>query len=612
MRDLGWCRGLEEVGRVERRSSFRVRRYRCVIVIHNPLLPARSMRSKIPPPGGGPGLVCGRKVGEMAGLVGADRDGDSTTLSAAAQFVRKGDAMVQPGAPYNAGAWLLDRNLRNGRGPHTAVRCHGVGYTYADLMTEVRRVQSALTGAGIAEGERVLMVLNDSPVFVAWFIGCLRSGVVPVPVSTMLLGGDVAALAADCAARLLVISSDYTDHIPTIVAVAASVASVIVDGDVEIDASVPARLWSSFPTAVTEVAVAPTFSDTPAFWLYSSGTTGLPKGVIHNHGHLQATFETYATNVLRVNADDRFLSVAKLFFAFGLGNSLTFPFGAGATAILEPGRPAPTAFADLVASERPTLFFAAPGFVAALLDTGATAEQFASVRATVTAGEALPASLQQRFTERCGHPVLDGIGSTEALHIFISNTLNEQHPGSSGRVVPGYSAKLLDDDGNLVTLPDTPGYLHVQGPSVMSGYWNRSEVTAATLVDGWLRTGDVYVRDADDHWTFLGRNSDMIKAGGIWVSPAEVEAALVSHPDVLEAAVVGSRDAEGLEQTVAFVVPASGRTIDPAVIDAHCRSLIAAFKRPKQLFVVNELPKTATGKIQRFALRDQLASGKGS
>jgi benzoate-CoA ligase family protein len=517
--------------------------------------------------------------------------------------------MVQPGAPYNAGEWLLDRNVRNGRGAHVAVRCDGVSYTYSELMAEVQRVQAALTGAGVAEGERVLMVLNDSPVFLAWFIGCLRSGVVPVPVSTMLLGRDVTALAADCAACLLVISGAYADHIPTIVAGAVSVTSVIVDGDVEIDASVPTRRWSSLPSPVTEVGIAPTFWDTPAFWLYSSGTTGLPKGVIHNHGHLQSTYDTYASQVLRVNADDRFLSVAKLFFAFGLGNSLTFPFGAGATVILEPGRPTPTAFADLVAREKPTLFFAAPGFVAGLLDAGITAEQFASVRATVTAGESLPASLQQRLTERCGHPVLDGIGTTEALHIFISNTLDEQHPGSSGRVVPGYSAKLIDDDGNLVTAPDMPGYLHVQGPSVMSGYWNRADVTATTLVNKWLRTGDVYIRDAHDRYVFLGRNNDMIKAGGIWVSPAEVEAALISHPDVLEAAVVGSRNAQGLEETVAFVVPAAGCTIDPATIDAHCRSLIAAFKRPKQLFIVSELPKTATGKIQRFALRDRLAAG---
>jgi benzoate-CoA ligase family protein len=518
--------------------------------------------------------------------------------------------MVQPGAPYNAGDWLLDRNLREGRGAHVAVRCNGVGYTYAEMMVEVQRVQAALAAAHVVAGERVLMVLNDSPAFIAWFIGCLRSGVVPVPVSTMLLGKDLAALAADCAARLLVISDDYADRASTIVAGAASVGSVIVDGDADIDPSIPTRLWSSCHPPATVVGVAPTTWDTSAFWLYSSGTTGLPKGVIHKHGHLQCTFDTYATNVLRVSEDDRFLSVAKLFFAYGLGNSLTFPFGAGATVILEPRRPTPAAMAELVDNEKPTLFFAAPGFVAALLDIGVTAEQFTSVRATVTAGEALPASLQHRFSERCGHPVLDGIGSTEALHIFISNTLDQQHPGSSGRVVPGYEAQLLGDDGNVVTAPDTPGYLHVRGPSVMSGYWNRSEATSSALVDGWLRTGDVYVRDAHDHWTFLGRNNDMIKAGGIWVSPAEVEAALISHPQVLEAAVVGAYNAEGLEETVAFVVPATGCTIDSAELDAHCRSLIAAFKRPRRLFIVSELPKTATGKIQRFALRDQLAAGR--
>jgi benzoate-CoA ligase family protein len=602
--------GLEEAGGVERRPQLVIGRYRCLISIHNSLLPARMMSFK------DSSIVADRSVRWRAeasqdGRLGGHRGQRWFYQPLSCRSLRWiGDAMVEPGAPYNAGEWLLDRNLRNGRGSHVAVRCNGVGYTYADLMTEVQRVQSTLTGAGIVEGERVLMVLNDGPVFIAWFIGCLRSGVIPVPVSTMLLGGDVAALAADCAARLLVISSDYADRIPTIVAGAPSVSSVIVDGDAQIGVSVSTRVWSSVPPATAEVAVAAATRDTPAFWLYSSGTTGLPKGVIHNHGHLQSTFDTYATNVLRVNADDRFLSVAKLFFAFGLGNSLTFPFGAGATVILEPSRPTPATFADLVAREKPTLFFAAPGFVAGLLDAGITAEQFATVRATVTAGEALPASLQQRLTERCGHPVLDGIGTTEALHIFISNTLDEQHPGSSGQVVPGYSAKLLDDDGNEVTAPDTPGYLHVKGPTVMSGYWNRADVTAATLVDGWLRTGDVYVRDVHDRYIFLGRNNDMIKAGGIWVSPAEVEAALISHADVLEAAVVGSRNGDGLEETVAFVVPAAGCTIDPAAIDAHCRSLIAAFKRPRQLFVVNELPKTATGKIQRFALRDRLAAGE--
>ena len=313
--------------------------------------------------------------------------------------------------------------------------------------------------------------------------------------------------------------------------------------------------------------------------------------------------------MLHVSADDRFLSIAKLFFAYGLGNSLTFPFAVGATAILEPARPTPAGMIELVKTEQPTLFFATPGFVAALLDTDAPADAFASVRATVTAGESLPAELQRRFSERFGHPVLDGIGSTEALHIFLSNTLDEQRPGTSGWPVPGYEATLLDDAGAEVAAADTPGYLHVRGPSVASGYWQRPEATAAAfLPDGWLRTGDVYTRGDDGSWTFLGRNNDMIKAGGIWVSPAEVEAVLIEHADVLEAAVVGDRDAAGLETVVAFVVPRAGHQVDAAAIEAHCRSRMAAFKRPRRIVVVDQLPRTATGKVRRFALREQLAA----
>ena len=331
--------------------------------------------------------------------------------------------------------------------------------------------------------------------------------------------------------------------------------------------------------------------------------------MIHRHGNLQATAETYAAGVLHVSADDRFLSIAKLFFAYGLGNSLTFPFAVGATAILDPARPTPAGMIELVKAEQPTLFFATPGFVAGLLDTDAPADAFASVRATVTAGESLPAELQRRYSERFGHPVLDGIGSTEALHIFVSNTLDEQRPGTSGWPVSGYEATLLDDVGAEVVAPDTPGYLHVRGPSVASGYWERPEATAAAFLPaGWLRTGDVYTRGGDGSWTFLGRNNDMIKAGGIWVSPAEVEAVLIEHGDVLEAAVVGDRDAAGLETVVAFVVPRAGHQVDAAAIEAHCRSRMAAFKRPRRIVVVDQLPRTATGKVRRFALREQLAA----
>lgn len=263
---------------------------------------------------------------------------------------------------------------------------------------------------------------------------------------------------------------------------------------------------------------------------------------------------------------------------------------------------------ELIAAEQPTLFFSSPGFCAALLDVGPDPSTFGSVRATVTAGEALPANLQTRFAELTGSPVLDGIGSTELLHIFISNTLDDQVPGSSGRVVPGYEAELRDDDERVVATPETPGYLHVRGPSAASEYWQRPESTATAFRQGWVRTGDVYVRSADDHWTFLGRNNDMIKAGGIWVSPAEVESVLIEHETVLEAAVVGGRDDQGLETVIAFVVPTAGATPDPEVLERHCRARMPAFKRPRRLIVLSELPKTATGKIKRFELREQLAT----
>ena len=333
--------------------------------------------------------------------------------------------------------------------------------------------------------------------------------------------------------------------------------------------------WGSF-TETGEMPIAATTEDSAAFWLYSSGTTGMPKGVIHAHGNPRATVDTYATNVLEITEDDRFLSIAKLFFAYGLGNSLTFPFSVGATAILDPRPAAPATTLELIAAERPTLFFASPGFVAALLDVNAPADAFSTVRATITAGESLPANVQTRFAELTGRPVLDGIGSTELLHIFISNTLDEQTPGSSGRIVPGYVAEIRDQNDQVITETDTPGYLHVKGPTAATGYWQRDEATAAAFRYGWVRTGDVYTRSADDHWTFLGRNNDMIKAGGIWVSPAEVESVLIEHPDVLEAAVVGSRNDVGLETIVAFIIPASGSQPDTDALQQHCRDRMAS------------------------------------
>ncbi len=519
---------------------------------------------------------------------------------------------------YNSAAWLVDRNVAEGRGSIPAIRCRGTTFTYDQVLHSAWRVQHALLALGITKGERVVVVANDSPDMVAWLLGCLRSGVVPVPISTMLRAADVASIAHDAEAAGLVVSDEYRSFVAPVAAVATSLRHAVVLNDGISSPPVAAEVvsptlsvweWGSFSDSA-EAPVCSTSAEDQSFWLYSSGTTGLPKGVVHRHSAMEATYDTYAKSVLQVQQTDRFLSVAKLFFAYGLGNSLTFPFGAGATVILEPTRPTPASYCSLIAAERPTLFFASPGFVAGVLDTDVAAGSFGSVRATITAGETLPADLQRRFSARFSHPVLDGIGSTEALHIFLSNTLDDQQPGSTGVAVPGYELMLLGDDGGEVTAADNPGYLHVRGPTTAMGYWNRPEATSAAFVDeGWVRTGDVYTRDASGHWTFLGRNNDMIKAGGIWVSPAEVEAVLVEHPDVLEAAVVGSRSSAGLEEVTAFVVPRSGSTIEPASVEQHCRDRMAAFKRPRQLIVVDSLPKTATGKIQRFALREQLADG---
>jgi benzoate-CoA ligase len=463
----------------------------------------------------------------------------------------------------------------------------------------------------------------DDEALVACFLGALRSGAIPIPLSTMLTGATLGAIVADAEAAAVVVSAAFADRLEPIARRAATVRNAVVTGDEPAAPSsgapfsgapgdppsgVATHRWSAF-TDRSEAPRAPTRGDSPAFWLYSSGTTGTPKGVIHRHASLQATADTYARTVLEVDAEDRFLSIAKLFFAYGLGNSLTFPLSVGATSILNPRPPTTSEVAALAAAEGATLLFASPGFVAGLLDADVAPETFASVRATVTAGESLPADLHRRFSDRFGHPVLDGIGTTEALHIFLSNTREGMRPGSSGTPVPGYEVRLLDAAGAEVVEPDTPGFLHVRGPSIASGYWRRPEASQSAFRDGWLRTGDVYTRSADGYWTFLGRNHDMIKAGGIWVSPAEVEAVLVAHPDVLEAAVVGARDDNGLEVTVAHLVPRAGRTIDEASIDAHCREHMAAFKRPRRLVVTTELPRTATGKIQRYLLRAEESGG---
>jgi benzoate-CoA ligase family protein len=331
---------------------------------------------------------------------------------------------------------------------------------------------------------------------------------------------------------------------------------------------------------------------------------------MHRHGGIARVCETYAHQVLGITGEDRCYSVAKLFFAYGLGNSLFFPLSVGATTILDPARATPAGAVARLEQDRPTLFFAGPAFFAALLNSDAPEPAFGSVRLATSAGEALPAEIYRRFTSRYGVDIIDGLGTTEALHIFISNRPGQVRPGTSGTVVPGYQVRLVDDEGAPVAAGE-PGRLMVRGDSIAAGYWCRTATTRQVFQGEWLRTGDTYICSDDGFFTCLGRTNDMIKAGGIWVSPTEVEARLIQHSSVAECAVVGYRDTDGLEQVIACVVPATGAPVDAGELIAFCRDGLAHFKRPREVLTLDGLPKTATGKIQRVVVREIVAGRLG-
>jgi benzoate-CoA ligase family protein len=508
----------------------------------------------------------------------------------------------------NACQYLVDRRVEAGEGDRVALEQGGERITYAELLERVGQAANALRALRVRPEERVPLVLLDGVEFVATFLGALRIGAVPVPMSTMLTGAELAFQCNDARARVAIVSAALAPVAKDMVAECRELTDLVVvrDGDVEVALAGPLRVhgfqqWAGDQPGQAEVY--PTWPDSPAFWLYTSGTTGRPKAAMHRHVDLPYTAETYGQQVLGITPEDRCYSVAKLFFAYGLGNSLTFPLSVGARAILDPARPTPQGVAAAVRERRPTLFFAVPTFYAALLAADLPRDTFASVRLAVSAGEPLPGGILERFRDRFGVDVLDGLGTTEALHIFISNRPGDIRPGTTGFVVPGYRVRLVDDDGEPVPPGDT-GHLLVAGESVATGYWCRTEVTRRTFQGEWLRTGDVYSCSEDGLLTYAGRSDDMIKAGGIWVSPAEVEATLVQHPDVLEAAVVGRRTPEGLHEPAAFVVRLPGRGPGADELIEFCRERLAAFKRPRQVVFVDDLPKTATGKIQRYKLRD--------
>ena len=514
---------------------------------------------------------------------------------------------------FNAAEWLVGRHAAAtpDRRAITAIDLDGSVRTvsYGELAGEVQRFAAALLAAGVRPEERLLLCLGDSPELVVAFLAGMRIGAVPVPVSTMLKPKDIAVLARDSRARMLVVSSEFAALAPAVGGLPDLADVVVLTTDALPEVIGPqVRDWDSFVAAgageLDRAATPyPTVADSPAFWLYTSGTTGMPKGAMHRHGSLRDTAETYARDVLGIGPDDVTFSVAKFFFAYGLGNTLTFPFSVGASTVLDRSRPSPAGTLRVLQEQRPTLFFGGPTYYAALLAAGLPRDAFSGVRACVSAGEAFPAPLFERFTSTFGVEMLDGIGSTEMLHIFISGRPGRTRAGSTGEIVAGYQAKIVDDDGQPV--PDgTPGNLYVRGDSAATGYWCRTDTTRKVFQGEWVRTGDTYVRSADGYYTSLGRTDDIIKAGGIWVSPTEVEERLRVHEDVNQVVVVSVPDETGLDKPVACVVlvPGSGTSAEDLV--AFCREGLAAFKRPRHVLVFDELPTTATGKLQRFRVRE--------
>jgi benzoate-CoA ligase family protein len=507
---------------------------------------------------------------------------------------------------FNACEYLLDRRVKAGDGSRLALTGTGGNLTYAQLLDKVRRTAAGLRELGLEPEQRMVMVMADSPDFTAVYLAAMQMGAIPVPVSTMLRAGGLAELLRDSRARLLAVTPQFAVLAAEAAAAAPELRGVLAAGGAEVAANgVPVHdLDALTAAAVPDDAIYATTADSPAFWLYTSGTTGRSKAAMHRHGSVRVVCETYGTQVLRIRRDDRCLSAAKAFFAYGLGNSLLFPLSVGAAAVLEPSPARPDLIAERASQFGATLFFGGPTFFANMLRADMPGDAMAGVRLAVSAGEALPAPLYRRWTRQFGVDILDGIGMTEMLHIFLSNTEGHVRPGSTGVAVPGYDLKILDDTGAPASV-GTPGTLYVRGASAATGYWSRYEASQQVFQGEWLRTGDTYVRDADGYYTCLGRTSDMLRVSDMWLSPAEVEERLLAHPAVAQAVVVAGLDSDGLQKPVAYVILRPGAAAGEDDLIEFCRAGLPAYKRPRQVVFTDSYPTTATGKIRRVELRQQ-------
>ena len=517
-----------------------------------------------------------------------------------------------PGARFNFAEHLIQRNT--GRAAKTAfIDDHG-RLSYGELSDRIRRLAAALLAAGIRREERVLLLMHDCNEWPVAFLGALYAGVVPVAVNTLLTADDYAYMLAHSRAQAALVSDAL---LPTLQAALAQapheVRTIVVVRPTQalpVDALGFEAFIAGHEPLTTPAGTGP---DDPGFWLYSSGSTGRPKGTVHTHANPYWTAELYGTPVLGLTERDICFSAAKLFFAYGLGNGLSFPLSVGATVVLMAERPTPDATfkrwtgatPTQGAELRPTVFFGAPtGFAGMLASTNLPARQAVSLRLCSSAGEALPADIGERFNAHFKVEIIDGIGSTEMLHIFLSNRPGKVRYGTTGWPVPGYAVELRSEDGAAVPDGET-GDLYIQGPSAALMYWGNREKSRETFQGAWTKSGDKYLRNADGSYTYSGRSDDMLKVSGIYVSPFEVEATLVQHPAVLEAAVIGVPDEEGLTKTKAFVVLKAGQHASEAELKAFVKERLAPYKYPRLIEFLEELPKTATGKIQRFRLRER-------
>jgi benzoate-CoA ligase len=506
---------------------------------------------------------------------------------------------------FNVATYFVDRNALEGRGSAVAIECDTERVSYQQLLERTNRVGNVLRHLGVRMEERVALLLPDSPEFLYVFFGAIKIGAVAVPLNTYLQAADYEYLLNDARARLLFV---HESLLPTIELIPRErlrhLEKIVVIGGHE-----TGSLADLMRDASPDIEAAPTSKDDAAFWLYSSGSTGTSKACIHLHHDMVVCSELYAKGILKMTDRDRCYSVARLFFAYGLGNTGYFPLACGATAILSPQRPEPATIYANIERFRPTLFFSVPSNYVALLayqNPGRKQFDLSSLRQAVSAGECLPAPLFERFRDRFGVEILDGLGSTEALHMVISNCPGDARPGSSGKIIPGYEARLVDEADHDVGQGEI-GNLLVKGDSICAGYWNQHEKTKCSFEGAWFRTGDKYYQDEDGYYWYAGRSDDLFKVNGRWLNPAEVESALIAHPAVREAVVVAREDASKLTKPAAYIVVQPDFRPDGDLVrtlQEWVTQRIGAYKRPRWIEFLPELPKTTTGKLQRYKLRE--------